>query len=414
MDPSDFGWISKVGEHLGPLLDALRAVSLSIGQWLADLQARYPQVFSPQTLFGLIATILAIWRWWEAREANLFRRFEEMIAREEAQLVKARNDLLDVMNRPGPGIRIQPPLFVDKSLRLVLTRRRWHPGSLMSVGQKLDRRLESAVETSNRKVAAHEARLSFFRREIASARLVQGALAGCRAARSSELHEKQLFQQEALDRFSSVLTLPGHENDPTALELVAHQLKEIDSRSVATINAYSAAITTLENPPPSAMRNSALARVKRSFAILRYPAAPRIANDHLVEATFLLTQLGPRRDRDLLELAEALRLEGITRFRLDHGVLGPQRLREARGHYRDLLRSLGARRKGLFHWMFRTRLYAGHRVRELRRQAALGLAEVEHLIKLTDRYPQTITANLQRGHGVRRRNRRPLPMPKGH
>lgn len=414
MDPNDFAWATKVLELLAPVADTLSSIATLVGRWLVDLQARYPQLFSPQTLFGLIGTSIAAWKWWEAREANLFRKFEEIIARDEAQLVKARNDLLDVMVRPGPGVRIRPPLFVEKALRVVLMRRRWHPFSLFPLGQKVDVRLGRAIETSNRKVAAHRRRLSFYTQEIASARLVQGALAASRAAHSTELHEQQLWGQEALDRFRAVLALPGHDQDPAALELVAHQLAQMEPQAVAAINAHTSTIGALDVLPVSPRRNLMLARAQRSLAILRYPSAPGVANGLLVQASFLLTQYGPRRDRDLLELAETLTLEGIARYRLGMVVLGPQRLSEAHGHYSDLLRSLKARRKGLFNWMFRTRRYAGHRVKELRQRALSGLAVTEHLIKLTNRYPRAITANLQRGRGVRRHNRKTLPLPKGH
>lgn len=282
------------------------------------------------------------------------------------------------------------------------------------LGAKINQRLERAVDTSNRKVSAHQARLSFYRQEIASARLMQGAVAAGRAAQSTELHELQLLGQEALDRFSAVLALPGHEHDPKALELVAHQLAQIDARAIAAINAHTATKEVLEGLPSSPKRNLALARTNRSLAVVRYPTAPGIANGLLVDATYLLTQFGPRRDRDLLELAETLMLEGIARFRLGHPLIGAQRLSEAHGHYCDLLRSLRTHKKGLFDWMFRTRLYAGHRVKELRQRTLSGLAVTEQLIKLTNRYPRAVTANLQRGHGVRRHNRKPLPLPRGH
>lgn len=189
---------------------------------------------------------------------------------------------------------------------------------------------------------------------------------------------------------------------------------QMEPQAVATINAHTSTIGALDVLPASPKRNLTLARAQRSLATLRYPSAPGVANGLLVQASFLLTQFGPRRDRDLLELAETLTLEGIARYRLGMVVLGPQRLSEAHGHYGDLLRSLKARRKGLFDWMFRTRRYAGHRVKELRQRALSGLAVTEHLIKLTNRYPRTITANLQRGRGVRRHNRKPLPLPRGH
>ena len=205
-------------DALRPYFDALGLVLSRLWNLLGELQARYPQLFSPQTLFGLIGTTIAIWKWWEAREANLFRRFEEMIARNEAQLVKARNDLLDVMTRPGPGARIRPPLFAEKALRLVLMRRRWHPSIVSRLGDNIDRRLERAIETCSRKVGAHRLRLSFYMQEMAAARLVQGAVAAGRAANTNDLALRQLLEQQALDRFRAVLALPGHDEDPTALE----------------------------------------------------------------------------------------------------------------------------------------------------------------------------------------------------
>jgi hypothetical protein len=65
------------------------------------------------TLDGLLGWGLGVWKWWESRESNLFRRFEEMMERQEARLVKACSDPLDIMRRPGPGLLIGTPLFVE-------------------------------------------------------------------------------------------------------------------------------------------------------------------------------------------------------------------------------------------------------------------------------------------------------------
>ena len=43
---------------------------------------------------------------------------------QEAQLVKTRSDLLDLLSRPGPGLLIRAPLFTEKALRYVLARHR--------------------------------------------------------------------------------------------------------------------------------------------------------------------------------------------------------------------------------------------------------------------------------------------------
>jgi hypothetical protein len=407
MDIIGIEWIARALDFFTWIAGLAGAALASLWGQLVALQALYPQLLSMQTLFGLVGSGVGIWKWWEGREANLFRRFERMIERQEARLVKACSDLLDVMNRPGPGLLIRLPLFVEKSLRLVLARRKWHPKSLWPLPQATDRRLEATIRTCDRKVTAHLDRLSLFRKQIASARLIQGALAAGRAARAREEHESQRLDQEALDHFRAVLALPGHKEDLTALELMAHQLARLDGQSQSAANTYDAVITTLEAQEESPSRNLLLGRAKRCLAIIRYPSAPQTAQDRLEEAIDLLTQFGPPRDRDLLELAETVHLDGIARLRLNMTVQGPQQLNLAQGHYRDLLRYLRSRRRGLFRWMSRERRFTGHRVVELRSRAERGLCEVEHLIALNGKQ-KTLVKSLRRGNGVRRRNRKPL------
>jgi len=279
---------------------------------------------------------------------------------------------------------------------------------LWPLPQATDRRLETAIRTCDRKVTAHLDRLALFRKQIASARLIQGALAAGRAAGASEEHKSQRLDQEALDHFRAVLALPGHKEDLTALELMAHQLARLDGQSQSAANTYDAVINTLEAQEESSVRNLLLGRAKRCLAILRYPSAPRTARDLLDEAINLLTQFGPPRDRDLLELAETVHLSGIARLRLNMTVQGPQQLSLAQGHYRDLLRYLRSRRRGLFRWMSRDRRFTGHRVAELRSRAERGRAQVDHLIKLNNGTHQVLLIkSLGRGTGVPRGNRKP-------
>ena len=239
-----------------------------------------------------------------------------------------------------------------------------------------------------------------------SARLIQGALAAGRAAKTQEEHAQRL-DQEALDHFRAVLGIPGHEDDLGALELIAHQLARLDPRSQSALNAYHAVIRRLQAQPASPNRNRVLARVKRCLAILRYPTAHGIAQGYLTEAIQLLTQFGPPRDRDFLELAQAFHMDGIARLKIGHNVQAPLQLEFAQGHYRDLIRSLHKRRRGLFRWMLRERRFSGHRVGELEARAKEGLANVNHLIKLNNRHPDLLIASLKKGRGVPRHNRRP-------
>src|SRR5262245_54956420 len=310
------------------------------------------QLFTFQSLATVVTTCIAIWKWWEAREANLFLRFERMISRYEHQLVRARSDLLDVMNRPGPGVLIRTPLFMSPRLRAVLQRRRWHPAYLWPIGQTGDRRPERALLTCNRKVSAHLVRLSYFREQVASARLIQGALAAGRAASARQEHDRQRLDAEALDHFRAVLAIPGHQDDLGALELIAHQLARLDQQSQLSVSTYSRIIEILGQQPASPPRNRVLARAKRCLAALLYSSAPGVAQRLLSEAIDLLTELGPPSDdRDFLELAQTYYMDGIARLRLSATVQGPQQLSLPQGHYRELIRSLGARRRGLFRWI---------------------------------------------------------------
>jgi hypothetical protein len=304
-------------------------------------------------------------------------------------------------------VLIRTPPFMNRRLRAVLHRRKWHPASLWPIDQPVDRRLERALRTCNRKVSAHLGRLSYFREQVASARLIQGALAAGRAASSRHLPDRQRLDQEALDHFRGVLAIPGHHDDLGALELIAHQLVRLDQRSQLAVSSYSRLIEILGPQPPSGERNRLLARAKRCLAALVYSERPGIAEGMLSEAIDHLTELGPPPDRDFLELAQTYHMDGIARLRLGHKVQGPQQLSLAQGHYRELLRSLQARRRGLFWWMLSERRFAGHRVKELRKRAECGLAQVNHLIGLNDGHPQLLITSLQRGNGVPRHNRRP-------
>jgi hypothetical protein len=185
----------------------------SFSHWMIDLAKVALRdvwhLLTVRNLATLVSTGIAIWKWSAAREANLFFRFERMISRYEHQLVRARSDLLDVMNRPGPGILIRTPLFMTPKLRAVLQRRKWHPASLWPIGQTVDRRLERALLTCNRKVSAHLGRLSYFRQQVASVRLVQGALAAGRAASARQEHDRQRLDLEALDHFRMCSPFPA-------------------------------------------------------------------------------------------------------------------------------------------------------------------------------------------------------------
>ena len=114
MEVSGIEWIVRALDFFTWIVGLAGAALGSLWGQLVALQAQYPQLLSTQTLFGLVGSGVGVWKWWEGREANLFRRFESMIERQEARLVKACSDLLDVINRPGPGLLIRVPSIRGK------------------------------------------------------------------------------------------------------------------------------------------------------------------------------------------------------------------------------------------------------------------------------------------------------------
>lgn len=78
MEASGIEWIARALD-LFSWITGLAAAALD-GLWrrLVEIQAQYPQLLSTQTLFGLVGSGVGVWKWWEGREANLFRRFESM------------------------------------------------------------------------------------------------------------------------------------------------------------------------------------------------------------------------------------------------------------------------------------------------------------------------------------------------
>jgi hypothetical protein len=121
----DFGgveWIARALDFWTWMIGVGWVAVTSLWRQLAALQAEYPQILSLQTLFGLVGSGIAVWKWWEGREGNLFRRFEEMIERNEARLVKACSDLLDVMCRNLDWTNRTTSDLVAISLLVIFTR----------------------------------------------------------------------------------------------------------------------------------------------------------------------------------------------------------------------------------------------------------------------------------------------------
>jgi hypothetical protein len=93
---------------------------------------------------------------------------------------------------------------------------------------------------------------------------------------------------------------------------------------------------------------------------------------------------------------------------------GPRQLRLAQTYYRNLVRSLHSRRRGLFRWMYESALFSGHRTDELIARTEEGLAQTERWLRSSEARSSLLVRSLRRGREVRRRNRKPLLPPKDH
>jgi len=174
-----------------------------------------------QALVGLLGFSFGFWRWWRDRERILHERLDKYIKESDGRLETAQQDLLEAVQRPGPGLRFATPLFAEPDLTVVLRERRWDRAPLaVTVARSADAQLSNAISGISRRVEAAAKATASLQKQLAAAHTLRGAIAASVAKNPSQ-------SEFALSCFRNALRIPQQKPLVFAKELEAHQLRKL-------------------------------------------------------------------------------------------------------------------------------------------------------------------------------------------
>ena len=177
---------------------------------------------------------MAFLRWWDGREAVLYRRAIRRLGERGNQIRVACKHALDLILRPSPGEMPTQPLFVAPPLRDVLARDGWRP--FLSISDTLtyaNGKLHEAHTILAEKYRTLRQQKSFIVEQRFSAFLLEGAIAAARAAEAKAVHERNRRNNEALKFFEAALNVDSKSSDLLALEFRGLQLVKLNRKPEA-------------------------------------------------------------------------------------------------------------------------------------------------------------------------------------
>jgi hypothetical protein len=204
---------------LPALYSQLRDVLFDLWRWLG------PHI---QNIAALASFAFGAWKWWNSRESVLYKRLQEMLAREDLRLKHARADVLRLISRPEPAAKAVTPLFSVAPLRRLLRRRRWRP-LLKEIGiiGSVEREIRSALKTLDRQQDIALQQIGYFHEQRASVPLLQGAISAARAEYAPNDVIRRELDTGALASFRAAAEVNEQGFDPDAIEFTAHQLRKL-------------------------------------------------------------------------------------------------------------------------------------------------------------------------------------------
>jgi tetratricopeptide (TPR) repeat protein len=174
-----------------------------------------------QALVGLFGVSFGFYRWWLYREHILHKRLSQYIAESDRRLDAAQRDLLEAIQRPGPGHGPPTPLFADADLASVLRERRWDQTPLaLTVCKSADSQLSAAIERIDRRLQATASAMHSLQKQIAAAHTLRGAIAASQTSTPGQ-------GEFALACFRNALRIPNQKIATFAKELEGHQLRKL-------------------------------------------------------------------------------------------------------------------------------------------------------------------------------------------
>ncbi len=306
-----------------------------------------------QTIIGLCGFSFGVWRWWLYHERVLHKRLEQYINDSDQRLQPAQEELLEIIQRPGPSQVYPVPVFADADLASVLRERRWDTSvHSLSVARNADWQLSSAIDRIKRRLEAATSATTSLQKQLAAANTLRGAIA-------SSLYDTPSKAELALGCFRNALRMPHHRMSIFAKELEAHQLRRIGDYKRAA-NAYEELLTLtsiLDAPQQSAINARAkryLAEIVQAQKIIDYfngtnasPASMQAKNLMLAEdgepgALVIKSSFPAYQGWELLESAEMSHFTSFVCALLGNCAQAERHLEDARDGYAAVIGGLNS------------------------------------------------------------------------
>jgi hypothetical protein len=321
-----------------------------------------------EKLFGLAGFSFGVWRWWYTRERILHKRLQEYLSEQDARLNQARSYVLDALYRPGPKRQFAEPLFAVKPLRRLLRRRRWDSFfDLRRIESSAEHSLDRALGDIQRRYEVAISALTSLRAQMASAYMLQGAIASARAAQRRDPIQRIEWDDRALTHFRTVMQVHDYDRDVQAKEYEAHQLRKLGHLEEADA-AYKELEAVAAWVSDDKRRNLITARAQRYRAQIAQAMAPGgsdSARGLIVEARRLRSLSGPYSDWEGIEQGDMHYVEAYIRSRLGHGQIEEWQLSQAATAYNGVVS-----RTPISRWFVRSA------AKRLRAAAQAGLGRV--------------------------------------
>jgi hypothetical protein len=312
-----FGYVWQLLRDLWPaVVEGLEYVKL-LFRWFGD---------QLQAIASLAAFSFGLWKWWSNREEKIIERFGEILSTKDTRLRSARADLVEIMRTPGPGRRIEEPVFAVDQLRRVLSRRDWLPVvSARRLPTKTDRSLSIARSKLEQLTKRGIENLRSKREEQFTALMLQGSIEAARADRNKNLAEQTATNNSARDYFEQALRVESFQNDPLARECVGLQWLKLEDWDRAD-EIFSDMQFNAPGDLDPIKRTLFVARAQFFRAQVAIGRGQQVggaglnnANNYLVLATGIMDPLGPFSEaRDQLQHARTHELHACVRRHLGY------------------------------------------------------------------------------------------------
>lgn len=336
-----WSWISENELLTGTILEEVSerwTGSSGFLGFVGDLLRDYGQL-----LVGFMGVSFGVWKWLTYRETILHKRLAEYLDEQDGRLLHARNDLLQAIERPGPGRAYADPIFSDSRLRAVLRERRWDFSTFGGqIVRSVNGDIDKALEHIENRIETAEAVLKSFREQRSTAHLIKGAVAAAESKNALTGAAAIERDSSALIHFRTAMQVPGHARDTYAKEFEAHQLRrlgKLDEAETAYLELESFANDIAQRKQRELIKARSMsyrASILQTRALVNFYENDNGVNGGALSAHNLLNNAfdlyamhAPFKDWELLEFGRFQFLRALVCNRLQFGAAEQARLSDA-------------------------------------------------------------------------------------